>query len=266
MNETVVYKNSLNKYNFGALTETEIKIAFTLFAKLKDQNENEIKLTARDVKDLINYHSTASSSYYAKAVFKAFDNLQKASITMLSPTNDKEIIRFVLFQELIINIETKEIRIKASPHLIPYINKFETNFTKFELAEFVNLSGKYAPTLYRLLKQFRSSNYAIFKIEDFKNRMDFAPSLSTAEVMRFTKKAIKELQKEQDLFDTKRIPYPKLAVEALKQKGQGQKIVALKFTFNPDLTCHKVNKEEALTRHKETAKTPIQVAEGYAKA
>lgn len=39
-------------------------------------------------------------------------------------------------------------------YLLNYLN---ANFTSFELLEFQNISGKYAKTLYRLLKQWKIS-------------------------------------------------------------------------------------------------------------
>ncbi len=44
-------------------------------------------------------------------------------------------------------------------YLLNYLN---ANFTSFELLEFQNISGKYAKTLYRLLKQWKISWY--FKV------------------------------------------------------------------------------------------------------
>lgn len=53
--------------------------------------------------------------------------------------------------------------------------------------------------------------------------------------MRVLKSSIKELQKPQDLFDSKRQPFTNLKYEKIKAKGRGRggKVIGIKFTFDP---------------------------------
>ncbi|WP_104687180.1 replication initiation protein [Helicobacter felis] len=54
--------------------------------------------------------------------------------------------------------QVKSIEIQVNMPCFGYLLNFlNANFTSFELLEFQNISGKYAKTLYRLLKQRRST-------------------------------------------------------------------------------------------------------------
>ncbi|MEE6591683.1 replication initiation protein, partial [Campylobacter coli] len=64
------------------------------------------------------------------------------------------------------------ITLKINPDFAYLVNQLTTNFTAFELEEFIALSGKYAKTLYRLLKQFRTTGKAYFEWDEFCKVMD----------------------------------------------------------------------------------------------
>ncbi|KQI10892.1 hypothetical protein K777_09700, partial [Campylobacter coli CVM 41970] len=66
------------------------------------------------------------------------------------------------------------ITLKINPDFAYLVNQLTTNFTAFELEEFIALSGKYAKTLYRLLKQFRTTGKAYFEWDEFCKVMDLS--------------------------------------------------------------------------------------------
>ncbi len=53
------------------------------------------------------------------------------------------------------------------------------DFTRFELAEFVELEGKYTKTLYRLLKQYRQKGLMMMDWQKFKEIMDIPKAFLT---------------------------------------------------------------------------------------
>ncbi len=75
----------------------------------------------------------------------------------------------MLFRKFRINYhDTQKAQVKSMeiqvnmPYFGYLLNYLNANFTSFELLEFQNISGKYAKTLYRLLKQWKISWY--FKV------------------------------------------------------------------------------------------------------
>ncbi|MBR8637406.1 replication initiation protein, partial [Campylobacter coli] len=103
---------------------------------------------------------------------------------------------------------------------------------------FLSLSGKYKKTLYRLLKQYRTTGKAYFEWEEFCRIMDIPENKTTGDIDKFIlKPALKELTKERNLFDQVRVPFKNLAYEKEKQKGtrgRGGKVIGITFTFKPE--------------------------------
>ena len=153
----------------------------------------------------------------------------------------------VVFPIITLNEKERYVKVTISPIIADYLNAIENNFTRFELAEFVNLQSGYAKTLYRLLKQFRSTGWAQFEWDEFLRLMGVPKTYLMQNIdMRVLKFSVKELQKPQDLFDTKRQPFTNLKYEKSKPKDgdRGGKVIGHKFTFESRLptpqTCQQI--------------------------
>lgn len=126
---------------------------------------------------------------------------------------------------------------QVNPQFEYILNQLTANFTAFELSEFIALSGKYTKTLYRLLKQYRTTGKAYFEWEEFCRIMDIPEKFAMCDIdKRILKPAIKELSKERNLFDQVRVPFKNLAYEKEKAKGRGRggKVSGITFTFKPE--------------------------------
>ncbi len=126
---------------------------------------------------------------------------------------------------------------QVNPQFEYILNQLTANFTAFELSEFIALSGKYTKTLYRLLKQFRTTGKAYFEWEEFCRIMDIPEKLAMRDIDKsILKPAIRELSKERNLFDQVRVPFKNLAYEKEKTAGRGRggKVSGIVFTFKPE--------------------------------
>ncbi|WP_163556291.1 replication initiation protein [Helicobacter suis] len=119
------------------------------------------------------------------------------------------------------------------------LNFLNANFTSFELLEFQNIRGKYAKTLYRLLKQWKSVGVPP-KMEwgKFRELMGIPADVKLLEVIEraILKPAIQELKKI--------APFESLCYEKLKTKGMGNRITHIQFYFQPTTKTSK-DKEQA---------------------
>lgn len=171
----------------------------------------------------------------------------KADFTIIEKTTrgEKEVEAHKtinLFTEFAIYVyasskDLESIEIQVNPQFEYILNQLTANFTAFELAEFIALSGKYTKTLYRLLKQFRTTGKAYFEWEEFCRIMDIPQDYRQSEIdKRILKPAIKELSKERNLFDQVRVPFKNLAYEKEKTAGRGRggKVSGIVFTFKPE--------------------------------
>ena len=132
------------------------------------------------------------------------------------------------------------ISLTINPRFEYLINQLINNFTRFELAEFIALSGKYTKTLYRLLKQFRQAGSRIFKWDEFLEIMDIPDSYRQIDIdQQILKPALRELTAERNLFDTKRIPFKDLKYTKLDKNQQPNprgrnKVCFIKFEWKKE--------------------------------
>ncbi|EKL5030378.1 replication initiation protein [Campylobacter jejuni] len=172
-----------------------------------------------------------------KEIFFAIDDcLKKLCNFLISYQKDERTIyNFVCFEEA--NIIADEVHITLQSRFYDMIINKKFGFTAFELAEFAELSGKYTKTLYRLLKQFRTTGKAYFEWEEFCRIMKIPENYRQIDIdQRILKPAIKELSKERNLFDQIRVPFKNLAYEKEKTAGRGRggKVSGISFTFKPE--------------------------------
>lgn len=256
MSEIVKYDNNFNKLRIPNFNEQEQNLLFGIFAKMKDYQGQELEFYPNDLRNLLN--SDYNNNQLYTFCFELFDKFFSANVRILiknpeTNTNKQKIINFFSTMELdyddviilkneSINIEKsgifKKLTLKVNPDFEHILYELTGNFTAFELSEFIALSGKYTKTLYRLLKQFRTTGKAYFEWEEFCRVMDIPEKLAMCDIdKRILKPAIKELSKERNLFDQVRVPFKNLAYEKEKAKGtrgRGGKVSGITFTFKPE--------------------------------
>lgn len=241
MNEIVKYHNDLNTITLGGLTENQQNLLFTIFAKIRDKDTTEIKFNIDELIELTGI-STTNKSYVETVIFGNLDKLQNLKIRY---ETDEEKAQEVIFPKAKLDKKSGELSIKVNDTFSYIFNELTSNFTRFELAEFVSLSGKYAKTLYRLLKQYRSTGFLNMEWDKFAEIMDFPKNykrLRDIEV-NILKPAVKQLSKEINLFDQKRTPFKKLGYNKLKQ-GKGNKITHIEFYFEPEKYVKEIIEQE----------------------
>lgn len=230
MNEVVKYSNELNRVNFSPLNENQLNVLFTLLAKMRhEQTKDGITIPTKelfrlaDISDGGGHRSKLLSSLGVLQEFKfqyEFDGKGGLRQEIIFPVLD------------IFDDDKQEfLNVKVSPAFRERYLKAMPEFTRFELEEFVNLSGTYTKTLYRFLKQFRTSGLWRVKYDDFKRLLGIPESYQSCDIdKRIIKPAIKELSSERNIFDQRRTPFKGLCVKKVKS---GRSIEALEFCFEP---------------------------------
>ncbi|EAK4056570.1 replication initiation protein [Campylobacter coli] len=245
MSDMVKYHNDFNKIKLPSFTEIEQDLLCGLMVKLKEE-KGKVTFYPWDLRNIL------KSSYDNNSLMEFVSSLKrkffKADFTVIEKTTrgEKEVEAHKtinLFTEFAIYVyesskDLESIEIQVNPRFEYILNQLTANFTAFELSEFVSLSGKYTKTLYRLLKQYRTTGKAYFEWEEFCRIMDIPENKTTGDIDKFIlKPALKELTKERNLFDQIRVPFKNLAYEKEKQKGtrgRGGKVIGITFTFKPE--------------------------------
>uniref|UniRef100_UPI0015590349 replication initiation protein n=2 Tax=Helicobacter pylori TaxID=210 RepID=UPI0015590349 len=160
-NTYITYHNNTNKVNLGKLSEREANLLFAIFQKLKDQGNTLIRFEPQDLKRMLNID--ISNERLSEVVVKLWDSIKTADFWKISET-ETSIIKenYMLFSRCKIELnkpskDLKYLEIQLNDNYQYLLNNLGMGqYTSFNLIEFQRVRGKYAKTLYRLLKQYKS--------------------------------------------------------------------------------------------------------------
>ncbi|RTJ92155.1 replication initiation protein [Campylobacter jejuni] len=257
MSEIVKYNNDFNLLPMPELKAIQMDMFMAIISLTKDKKENtpflkkffnpdKRKIIIPQKKFIELCRLNDSKMDYKEIFFAIDDCLKKLCNFLISYQKDERTIyNFVCFEEA--SIIADEVHITLQSRFYDMIINKKFGFTAFELAEFAELSGKYTKTLYRLLKQFRTTGKARFEWEEFCRIMKIPENYRQIDIdQRILKPAIKELSKERNLFDQIRVPFKNLAYKKEKTAGRGRggKVSGISFTFKPEnIQMQKLEKE-----------------------
>lgn len=218
----VVYKNSFNSLPLRNFNSVEMDLLFSLMSQLRDKGEDKLIFTFDELKKLSKYNKETAIISFVKDLEKTYTKLTKLNVRF---EDDKEIRLFVFFIDYVINKEEQTIRVGVHPEFKNLINELTGNFTKFELNEFTSLKSSYSKTMYRLLKQFRTTGYAVFDINNFRYLLDIPDSYKMGNI---DQQILKPIKKELPQY------FKNLKINKIKGKGKYKRnIVKIEVLFNP---------------------------------
>lgn len=203
----------------------ELDLFFSLCNKVKEKDEKVITVSFKELQSLSNYNK-GSIQRFIKDLKSVYNKL--LSITW-EYESDKVYEKFHLFNRYKIDKEAKTIEISVQRELKHLLNNITSNFTKFELEEFCNLSSSYAKNMYRLLKQFKTTGYFKIEIDDFRNRLGIP---DTYRMTNISQRVLKPINEELAPI------FHNLQINKIKdKKGRGGKIKYIEFTFDKQITA-----------------------------
>jgi len=267
MADIVKYQNELNtntsEYPVFKLTEVEQNIFMVILSHTTFNNSQWIALNLLDLKNKINYWRD-SMSEFTKEINSLLDKICNPKVKI---ETEKSIHIFTCFDELKYDKYTYDLKLHVQDTFYNMVKNYQLGFTRFELAEFVNLSGSYAKTLYRLLKQHRSQGWWFVELADFKRLLNIPETYQMCDLnKRVLNPCIKQLSRESDMIDeitgSKRVPFRNLAVRKIAERKRGQTgrgaITALKFTFDPQLEVLPQNEQNLEQPQPQTEEESIE--------
>ena len=213
----VRYKNELNLVPMRNFDSVEMNLFFSICAKMKDKGLSKVQFTFEDLREL--------SAYKPTSIKRFSDDLEAVYNKMLQLTYRTEEAgireKFVLFTGYRIDENNQTVDISVNPELAYIINELSSEFTKFELQEFTGIRSSYAKTMYRLLKQYRSTGFYKVKIEDFREILSIPNSYQMSDIDKQVLKPIKNELSE--FFDS-------LKIKKIKAR-KGNRIAMIVFRF-----------------------------------
>ena len=228
MNEIVKYSNELHELKFNSLTEAQQNVFFTLLQQFRNTEGYTLQLDFNEVFELA---QIAEGSNYRKEILDKLGRLQEFKFRF--QVNDLgDLQQDIIFPSIRVDSENRILKIKVSAGFKDrYITSPLKGWTRYELAEFVGLSGTYVKTIYRYLKQFRQTGYWRIRYDHFKELLGIPDSYQSNNIdQRILRPALKELSAERSLFNQRRTLFKGLVVKKIKN---GRSIEALEFCFEP---------------------------------
>ncbi|WP_056970896.1 replication initiation protein, partial [Liquorilactobacillus vini] len=197
---------------------------FSIVSRMRDKGDETVRFSFDQLKELSAYKPTANNRFiddiestYQKILGLRFGRRSKDGL-------HREF--FVMFTEFEINGHADDpyVDIKIYPKAIKLLNELES-WVRYALSEFRDLKSSYAKTMFRLLKQFRTTGYAYFSVADFNELLDVPKSYKSSNINQSVLKPIKE--ELTPLFRG-------LTVRKKYGKGRGKPVIGYSFTWKPE--------------------------------
>ncbi|MGL2672249.1 replication initiation protein [Helicobacter pylori] len=250
-NTYTTYHNNTNKVNLGKLSEREANLLFAIFQKLKDQGNTLIRFEPQDLKRMIMVKSNLTNRQLLQILKNLLDNISGANFWIIREhVENGEIYEdhtsYMLFKQFDIRIhkptqtiEYLEVQLNDSYQYL-LNNLGMGQYTSFNLLEFQKIRGKYAKTLYRLLKQYKSTGILSVEWTQFRELLDIPKDYDMRSVDNFVLKiAFKELRKI--------YPFEHLSYKKERKSHDRRKVTHIDFYFEQlpqGETKHQIQKDK----------------------
>ena len=181
MNEIVKYHNYINSLKFTGFTVTDFNFLIMLCSRMRDKDVNRVTFNFMELRELTNYKKSNSVNQFVTDLKKMNEKLMNVTCSL---ETESEVIMFVLFPTFIINKNEQTLTVSVNEKFKFILNELIKNFTRFDLKEFVTLESKYSKSLYRLLKQYRTTGKYEITVNDLKTKMDCPKSYNNKQFMQ----------------------------------------------------------------------------------
>lgn len=228
MNElTVKYKNDLNTIPMRSFNRAELDLFFSICAKMKNKQLQVVELSFDDLKSISRY-SAKDKKRFIQDVRSVNRKLLKLNYSI---ENKDMIADFNLFNTFKIYPNENKLEVSINSDFSYILNELSNEFTQFELQEFTSLKSSYSKTVYRLLKQFKSTGFYTVKIDEFKKLLDIPASYKMSDI---DKKVFSPIKKELSAY------FEPFEIKKIKAK-KGNRIDRLEFIFFEKIQDEKID-------------------------
>jgi len=223
-NEIVKHHSELNTIPLRSFTAIEMNLFFSIISRMRDKNNQVVRFTFPQLKELSNYKATANKNFlndlrstYTKLIRLNFGRTSKSGLRFEA---------FVMFTDFDINGDAEEpyVDIKLHKKALPLLNELDS-WVRYSLQQFNDLQSSYSKTMFRLLKQFRTTGYAYFTKEDLHELLDIPKSYNQGTI---DQRVFSPIRKELTPL------FRGLSIRKKYGKGRGKPVVGYQFSFKAE--------------------------------
>jgi len=225
-NELVKYHHELNTIPLRKFSSVEMNLFFSIVSRMREKGDKTVSFSFDQLKELSNYKATANTRFIDD-LESTYDKLMDLRFGRRSADGlNRE--RFVMFNEFKIigkaDIPYAEIQIHEKA--IPLLNDLD-EWVRYSLQQFTELQSSYSKTMFRLLKQFRTTGYAYFSKEDFFELLDIPKSYSNKPA-NIDSRILKPIKEELTPL------FRGLTIRKRHGKGRGKPVIGYQFSFKAE--------------------------------
>lgn len=221
MNEVVKYDNYMNGLKFTGFTTTDFDFLMLLCSKMRDKDITELTIPFEELRQRTGYTRTSIQKFRTD-LERMNEKLMRVTCKLKTETRT---LMFVLFPTFDINLENQTLTVCVNEKFKFILNELVKNFTRFDLNEFIRLDSKYSKSLYRLLKQFKSTGRLEIRLDEFRRKMDIPSTYTNRDVMS---KVINPILKELQNY------FINLQCTVKYAHKRGKPVTGYIFTFTPE--------------------------------
>ena len=223
-NEIVKHHSELNTIPLRSFTAVEMNLFFSIISRMRDKNNQIVRFTFSQLKELSNYKATANKNFlndlrstYTKLIRLNFGRTSKSGLRFEA---------FVMFTDFDINGDADEpyVDIKLHEKALPLLNDLD-EWVRYSLQQFNDLQSSYSKTMFRLLKQFRTTGYAYFTKEDLHELLDIPKSYNQGTI---DQRVFSPIRKELTPL------FRGLTIRKKYGKGRGKPVIGYQFAFKAE--------------------------------
>lgn len=223
-NELVKFQPELNTIPLRKFTPTEMNLFFSIVSRMRNKGAQTVRFTFDQLKDLSNYKPTANNRFIDD-IERTYDHLMDLRFGHRSKSGlDRERFTMFITFEIKGSAEVPYVDIQVHPKAISLLNDL-AQWVRFNLPEFNNLTSSYAKTMFRLIKQYRTTGYVYFSKADFNELLDIPKSYKEFHINQRVLTPIKE--ELTPLFHG-------LTVRKKYGKGRGKPVIGYAFAWKPE--------------------------------
>ena len=221
MNEVVKYENQLNKVALRKFTANELDLFISICSKIKEKTTDTILFNFSDLKNIIKLDKNYTNEEFKNELLSVNRKLLELNFQY---QDSRKIVQFALFKKFVIDLDNLTLEISVNKEFDFLLNTLTSNFTRFELEEFVNFKSSYTKEFFRRMKQFRNTGFWDVDIVEFRRVLDIPKSYQITDIDKRVLKPIKEELKEYNLKIEKKY----------KSNGARPKVIGFIFKFNKE--------------------------------
>lgn len=223
-NEIVKHHSELNTIPLRKFSPVEMNLFFSIVSRMRNKGHQSIRFSFSQLKELSNYKATANKNFLAD-LKKTYTKLLQLNFGRTSKSGLR-FEAFVMFTDFDINAEADSpyVDIKLHEKALPLLNELDS-WVRYSLQQFNELQSSYSKTMFRLLKQFRTTGFVYFLKDDLHELLDIPKSYNQGTIDQRVFKPI-----EQELTPL----FRGLSIKKKYGKGRGKPVIGYQFTFKAE--------------------------------